>query len=311
MTLPPLQFSEFTAASGKDWIEAANSQLRTEDALGELAWDICDGWKLSPYYEATDAASMDYLSTHFSKMKFDWQLVKTIEVEDEITANKEALEALNQGCTGVFFRCADQTNLDLLTQHILFNHCIVAFHVPKERKSETLKFMSANAIQGFCHSPDGLTLSASDSFDEMAQVLVKYSIDPTLDSTVVYLGGNFFFEIARLRALRYLMDRVANVLDIPNKSFWIHAEIQPETSEDKNLLILSTSGLAAAIGGANSISFVSKHGQDRIATNVGNLIRDEAKIHTFQDAAGGSYFIDFVTDQMIRNVWTRFQNLMS
>ncbi len=311
MTLTPLHFSEFTSASGKDWLEAANSQLRTEDAFGELAWALSDDWRVSPYYDIADVEGLAYLSAHFSEKKIDWHLVKTIDVVDEALANTAALKALNQGCTGVFFRCADQTNFDLLTQHILFNHCMVAFHVPKDVKADVLKFMSANSIQGFCHSPEGLTLSASDSSEEMAQLLVKYSKDPSLNSVVVAIGANFFLEIAKLRALSYLIDRVANVLDRPNRPVWIHAEILPDTNEDKNLLVQSTAGLAAAIGGAHSISFTSKHGQDRMATNVGNLIRDEAKIHTFQDASGGSYFIDSVTDQMIRKVWTHFQNLMS
>lgn len=303
MTLTPLQFSEFSSGSKKQWQRAANAQLRTDNAENELVWNLTSDWKLPAYFDETDEKNLAYLPKHFSQKKFDWQLFKTIDVEDEVSANKAALECLNQGCTGILFHCISEVDLHTLTSNIHYQHCFISFLVPDKFMSETLAFMSENMVQGFCQP--------AQENSELPDILLEYSRNRTLKSVVLNVGGNFFFEIARLRALRYLIDRVRSNQEIQNPDIWIHAEIVADASESKNLLVQSSAGLAAVIGGANSVSFNADQGHIRIATNVGNLIRDEAKIQTFHDASGGSYFIDFITDQMIQKVWAQFQNMQS
>jgi methylmalonyl-CoA mutase len=75
--------------------------------------------------------------------------------------------------------------------------------------------------------------------------------------------------------------------------------------------------MAAALGGADAIT---THGYDaaygacdefaaRMARNTQHLLRHEANIHRVVDPAGGSFYVEALTDALLARAWALFQEL--
>ncbi len=76
-----------------------------------------------------------------------------------------------------------------------------------------------------------------------------------------------------------------------------------------NLLRATTEAMSAAIGGADTM-LVEPHGYDaHLAINVQRILAEEAHLDAVADPAGGSYYIEAITDALAREAWTQFQAL--
>ena len=56
------------------------------------------------------------------------------------------------------------------------------------------------------------------------------------------------------------------------------------------------------MGGSHSVDFSTASGDTRISRNTGNLIREESGINTYSDQCGGSYYVETLTDKIIKKV---------
>ena len=86
----------------------------------------------------------------------------------------------------------------------------------------------------------------------------------------------------------------------------IHCRSKRGNNEADHLLKQTTQSLAAIIAGADALSGKRKwasNASTRISRNIGNLIKHESKLGAIQNASDGSYFIDYLTDQMIQLLW--------
>ncbi len=139
-------------------------------------------------------------------------------------------------------------------------------------------------------------------------------------------GGNYFFEIAKLRAYRILWAKLLQLHDnkfsTPENTF-----IGSETSQLNktiydpyvNMLRNTTETMAAIIGGTNELSvlpfnFLFQDDDEfgkRIARNVQHLLRHETHLDKIQDIPAGSYYIENLTHLLAENVWTLFQEIES
>lgn len=84
-----------------------------------------------------------------------------------------------------------------------------------------------------------------------------------------------------------------------------------------NLLRATVEGFAAAAGGASSIgipAFDQPVGPSdslarRMARNTQIILRDESNLHRVIDPAGGSFFVEDLTETIARSAWARFQEM--
>lgn len=289
-----LNFDEFGKTTLADWALAATKELKGENPFEKLSWTSEWGILLGPYYDDKASAESNYLRAFFSSIeKHDWLLLERINGGQE-TANQRALNALNNGADGILFDVITESDLDDLTRGISFEDCMVSFiYDDPSGYSAIGGFRSKNNINGFYS--DGFSKRSNDSIEDARRMV--NSIDPKDTNSVICLeiSGDFFHEIAKLRALRYLISKKLGA----DARLWIHAEPTLGDSKEENWFTQTTAGLAAIIGGANSLSFRPFDNDSSIVRNIGNLIRHEAKITSFVDHALGSYFIDHLTHQMI------------
>ncbi len=293
-----LTFEEFKKAYKEDWLRTFEDQIKGAD-LSSLSWSGAWDLELNPYYDPSDNSKLGYLKDRLSKQTFDWTQLEHIHVDDPVVSNRQTLSALNSGCNGVLFSLDTASDLSVLTRGILFDHCEVAFKLTGDQNEGWLnQVRESRDIAFFIDHTSG---HSSQNYSNNLQVNLKELIrafydNPDYATFFIEVSNDFFHEIARLRALRFLIGHFS-----PSSNIRIHAEPTIADSQEENWFTQTTGALAAVLGGANSISLATSFGDENTVRNIGNLIRHESKITTFQDQLGGSYFIDVLTDRMIRD----------
>jgi methylmalonyl-CoA mutase len=126
------------------------------------------------------------------------------------------------------------------------------------------------------------------------------------------VGSNYFFEIAKLRAARQLWAAVAGAYGVPSE-VKIHAitALSNKSIYDPytNLLRCTTEALSAVLGGVDSLAVQAAGYPERLGRNVQLVLKEEAHLDKVADPAGGSYYIEALTDALAREAWKLFQQV--
>jgi methylmalonyl-CoA mutase len=138
-------------------------------------------------------------------------------------------------------------------------------------------------------------------------------------------GPDQFLEIAKLRAARRLW---SNVLahcgveaDRRRSAVYVRTSRRMVSALDPwvNLLRATTAAFAAAVAGADGITVlpfdepVLSPGESsgplgrRMARNTQLVLLEEASLHRVADPAGGSWYVESLTDQLARAAWAELQ----
>lgn len=135
------------------------------------------------------------------------------------------------------------------------------------------------------------------------------------------VGSNYFMEIAKLRAARYLWSKALSAFEIINPEsakmsvhsvsvLWNKSTYDPYV----NVLRTSTEAMSAIIGGTDSLCLtpfnmtyqMPNEFSERIARNQQLLLKEESFLDKVTDVSAGSYFIENLTFELIQNAWDLF-----
>ena len=137
------------------------------------------------------------------------------------------------------------------------------------------------------------------------------------------VGTNFFMEIARLRAARLLWAKIVKAFGGSDESqkMSLHARTSSwnQTVYDPhvNLLRATTEAFSSAVGGCDSLHIspfdellrTPDEFSRRIARNTHTVLREESHITRTVDPAGGSWYVENLTDSVGRKAWALFQEI--
>ncbi|QOR68971.1 acyl-CoA mutase large subunit family protein [Cytobacillus suaedae] len=137
------------------------------------------------------------------------------------------------------------------------------------------------------------------------------------------VGSNMFMEISKLRAARMLWTRIIEVYggDKVAGQMYIHARTSAYTKTVYdpyvNMLRSTTEAFAAVIGGVNSLhvstfdepSKEADYFSRRIARNTQLILKEEAHLNKVVDPAGGSWYVESLTNDLAENAWALFQQV--
>lgn len=132
-----------------------------------------------------------------------------------------------------------------------------------------------------------------------------------------------FVTIAKLRALRRTWARIGEVLEVPeaDRGAWIHAvtswRMQTRTDPWVNILRSTIACFAASAGGADAITVLPYDDalglptpfSRRVARNTQSLLAAESNVARVADPAGGSNYVEALTDDLARAAWAWFGEL--
>lgn len=135
------------------------------------------------------------------------------------------------------------------------------------------------------------------------------------------VGSNYFMEIAKFRAARYLWSKIVNAYglsDADNAAMFIHCSNAQynKTVYDPyvNMLRTTTETMSSVLGGINSMTVLPFNAvfekttvfSERIARNQQLVLKGESYFDKVIDPAAGSYFIENLTNNIIHETWKLF-----
>ncbi|WP_338866576.1 methylmalonyl-CoA mutase family protein [Myxococcus stipitatus] len=137
------------------------------------------------------------------------------------------------------------------------------------------------------------------------------------------VGGQFFPEIAKLRAARLLWAKVvaASGGSPDAQAMRLHARTATanKTQRDPwvNILRTTTESFAAVVAGADSVSTspfdealgTPDEGARRLARNTQLILRDESSLNRVADPSGGSYYLEQLTSDIARAAWDELRRI--
>ena len=149
-----------------------------------------------------------------------------------------------------------------------------------------------------------------------------YNAEVIADKMVFSFGidSGFFMNIAKLRAARRLWSLMGKEYGGSEESFkmYIHSETSAFTATlfdpYVNLLRTGNQAFAAVAGGSQSITVLPfdcaankpSAFSERIARNIQLILKEETLLDKVVDPAGGSYYIEALTDELAEKAWSFF-----
>ncbi len=134
------------------------------------------------------------------------------------------------------------------------------------------------------------------------------------------VGSNYFFEISKIRAFRYLYNLISQEYGAnANAVIYVEPSLRNKTLYDYNVNMLrtTTESMSAILAGANTVSNCSYdaifHNSndfgERIARNQLLVLKEESYFSNAQHIATDSYYIESITKQIAEKALSLFKEI--
>lgn len=180
------------------------------------------------------------------------------------------------------------------------------FHNAGATATQELALLLAGLVTQY----DGLTEAGVPIAELVASTALSVSV-----------GTSYFLEMAKLRALRVLWQRLISCYGLEAPAAFVHAQTSrfyaARATVNTNLLRATTEAMAAVMGGADALTVqpfdtvltAPSAFSERLARNVSVLLRDESYLDKVADPAAGSYYIEHLTNELVDRAWTMLQTI--
>ncbi|WP_223607706.1 methylmalonyl-CoA mutase family protein [Chryseobacterium sp. OSA05B] len=305
-----------------NWEALVKKQLKTEDIYSILKKENLEGIEVKPFYSEVQKPLAN--------------LPKVEENTHLVARYHESLEE------DVFAFILDH-NVETLEQKTLFvNNKDLAGHISPQEEDQYFSLIDVfNENEGSIDDQLAKELLSKDfkrnicvdiSLHQNAGAAIYQQLGIALSKTKelvevygpevlnklifrIAVGGNYFFETAKLRAFKIVFNQLSKEYGL-NETPYIFAETSlrnKAVADNENNLIRSTLELAAAmIGGADAV-FSSNYLVNR-TTDISEeisfkqqiVLAYESIINVFEDASNGSYYVEDITRQIAEKSWELF-----
>ncbi len=206
---------------------------------------------------------------------------------------------------GNWFETVEKDNFDVLNS--VSNQCKNISFI--NINGSTYQNAGANMVQQLAY----ILAHTNEYFNQITTIQQPITIE-------VSVGTNYFFEIAKIRALRLLFNTLAAEY---NHSLDCHIIVTP-TKRNKtlydyntNMLRTTTECMSAVLGEANAISNLAydaiyhKDNEfgDRISRNQLLVLKHESYFDVVNNPADGTYYIESITSQLAEKGLSLFKEI--
>ena len=118
-------------------------------------------------------------------------------------------------------------------------------------------------------------------------------------------GGNYFFEIAKLRAARQVWARISSEPMV----IWSRTAMANKSLYDPsaNLIRCTTEAMSAVLGGCDVLVVDAARFPEHLAESVVRILREESHFEEVSDPGGGSYYIETLTASIANEAWKVYE----
>ncbi|MBS1573357.1 MAG: methylmalonyl-CoA mutase [Bacteroidetes bacterium] len=309
----------FPKITTSDWENLVKKQLKTEDIYPQLTKENLEGIVVKPYYHN----HQQYFPT-LPKIEESTQLVSNYleDSEDEIYAYLLNNNVENLTDKSIYIankdlaehiKIEDDNNYYALVDVLNENTASIDEVLAKELLSKGLQKSICVDIAFLQNAGASIIQQLGYAMAKIKELVENFGIE-VMDKIIIKtaIGGNYFFEIAKIRAFKILFYQLSKELGIASIPY-IFAETSHRNKsvfDEENNLIRSTLELAAAmIGGADVVyshNYKINNPSDlsgEISFKQQIVLAYESIINVFEDAANGSYFVEDITQQMAEKSW--------
>lgn len=319
-------------AAGLAWLDAAPGAFPYARGTRPLG-----GWRMREEMDAEDAEQANQEARAAVAAGADEIAFRALRIDDALDL-RQALAGMDG--IPVCFALADEHRMRLLLERASMRGATVTAGFDPLRDLD----LAANILSSAPHGFVPFTLDAARLEEGGANALEEIGF--TLAAGVDFLAAlqergmdvdraagavefhfaissNYFFQIAKLRAFRMLWARAVESFGGARRS--ARARIAARTSRwntavydpHVNILRATTEAMAAALGGADSITVTPfdecyeqpGEASRRLARNTQLLLRHEAHLARVADAGGGAYALEAITDSLARAGWETMQKI--
>ncbi|WP_117614891.1 methylmalonyl-CoA mutase family protein [Chryseobacterium sp. BLS98] len=305
-----------------NWENLVKKQLKTEDIYSILKKENLEGIDVKPFYSEVQKPLAN--------------LPKVEENTHLVARYHESLEE------DVFAFILDHNVENLEQKTIFVNNKDLAGHIsPKEEDQYfslidvfnenegniddqlTKELLSKDFRRNICVDISLHQNAGAAIYQQLGIALAKAKelievYGPEILNKLIFriaVGGNYFFEMAKLRAFKIVFNQLSREYGL-NETPYIFAETSlrnKAAADNENNLIRSTLELASAmIAGADAV-FSNNYLVNRSTDNSEEIsfkqqivLAYESIINVFEDASNGSYYVEDITRQMAEKSWALF-----
>ncbi|MDX1476612.1 MAG: methylmalonyl-CoA mutase family protein [Saprospiraceae bacterium] len=323
-----LHFDEFNKVSREDWLERIRRDLK-DRSLRDAAWQADPDLMVDPFVHAVDP---DVTLSGIGRIG-QWQCGDVLIVNgDEDACNGQIIEVLRGGVEALHLEIRQSPDWKRLLRDVQpgMIHLTVDLRTP-EPDREVPAVLAWYEGLGLDHTQHSLTLRGItttvpphphtieiapgpgivDHLSTALRVAIEHGESCEFKT---WVGPAYFLEIARLRALRILVNNARQALKA-EWPFTIETHFAPDAllpDPDQNMIRMGSLTLSAILGGADRIytravdaGTVPNDFQRRMARNVHHLFRYESHIDKMHDPVAGAYYFEKLTRQIVEQVWAR------
>ena len=348
MTLDKMRQTTFNKVTLEKWEQVAVKSLKGK-TLESLSTKTLEDIILKPLYSTEDMAYIPTSQTSIvreSKKSSEWLIAQIAQGYTSEIILKEINESLTRGNDVIHFKIekeqtwyAEQIEelATLFTEHtaildVTNNPGFLNNFTDLKGLVKGAEDIDLPNARTYFLNGSTIHQAGGDAISELASVLVqadafaqKTSIEELVSKAFVQFSieNNFFMEIAKIRAFRILWKAFgqaygnSDIAAIP-----VHTETSLRSysvlDAHVNILRAGNSALAAVLGGADSLTTYphdyitgATPTSKRIARNMQLVLKEETHTKRVVDAAGGSYFVETLTNELVEKTWTYFVSLMN
>ncbi len=330
----------FEPVAHEDWVLQIHKELRGQteqiefkDSIEELELNITE----VPSHLLTISSpseSNEVNSVHFER------------IVDEKESNRRILLALMQGANALFIRIEkeqvdwkvvfDQIELAYIRTEILvqgeaqiselntqltkeqLSHIVLlSDELRDQNRSTCIPYFNGFELQQ-------IGANAQQELSLIATAYHHYLSEGNRSEVVfsVGVGSQYFVQMAKIRALHYLIQKIGALHGVAHPAYRIQAHIGWTNKSLKdpytNLLRQTSEAMSAYAGGVQGLvihpwdEYAQEGKEDftlRMSLNVYNLLNDEAHFDWVQDPMKGSRIVEALTVQIVEKTWGRIQSL--
>jgi methylmalonyl-CoA mutase len=187
--------------------------------------------------------------------------------------------------------------------------------------AENAKNLSVISIDGTLYQNSGANIVQQIAY-MLAHANEYFNRIPTIAKPILFeiaVGTNYFFEIAKLRALRQLFHLIADEYGISECHLLVTPSKRNKTLYDYNVNMLRTTTecMSAILGGADTVvnlPYDALYHKDnefgrRISRNQLLILKNESYFGKVNNPAEGSYYIESLTRQLAEKALLLFKDI--
>lgn len=345
----PHNKNNFEQLSPKEWKLKVQAELAGLDYNEVLVTDTAEGIQVKPLYSSEDRnveesqpieSTKDWkiIGNFLNSEKQDSSYLYGFNVKQDVAKNVQNLPSY----LDLFFECENPTELFSTVDFSTIKNLKYVGLDPigqlaktgnwNQSQEEDFNFVKSvlkeNQFEKCIEVNASLYQNAGANHVQQIALAIAHAVEYVENFGVeaaskiyfkVAIGGNYFFEIAKLRALRKVWNLILDEYEVKTETF-IYAEtsLRNKSALDlHNNLIRSGLEVSAAVQGkADAIRVLSydevnsaTEFSEELASKQQLLIQKEANFDKFLDPVSGSYFVENVSENMIKNALDLFKKI--